>query len=309
MECVKEFMDTSTIHGLSRISSTKRFARFFWILIVIVGLFGAGCLIYESWYNWGQSPITTTIENLPISKITFPNVTVCPPKNLFLNLHHDIEKSENVKLDTNTRKEFFELALDEIQDEFYKEIMTNLSKLEDPDRYYNWYHGYTQIKYPQIKNLKHLYFYVSTSATSGNISTQYFDERFDAEKVDGNLYVNMNVYYPSSVRADQNTTIMFNINKKTMKEFSDDDLFYMDVFGGYVDAELTHLTKKITAPDEKLGRYYMRMNREVSADDISHMDLDMMPGFRLTWNYNKHVEAENTYSKSDRTKEFVRYIL
>ena len=137
MENVKEFMDTSTIHGLSRISSTKRFARFFWILIVIVGLFGAGCLIYESWYNWGQSPITTTIENLPISKITFPNVTVCPPKNLFLNLNHDIEKSENVKLDTNTRKEFFELALDEIQDEFYKEIVTNLSKLEDPDRYYN----------------------------------------------------------------------------------------------------------------------------------------------------------------------------
>ena len=37
--------------------------------------------------------------------------------------------------------------------------------------------------------------------------------------------------------------------------------------------------------------------REVSADEINNMDLDMMPGFRFTWHYNKHVEPENIYSR------------
>ena len=39
------------------------------------------------------------------------------------------------------------------------------------------------------------------------------------------------------------------------------------------------------------------------------MDIDMMPGFRLTWNYNKHIEPEAKYSSWTVTKQFVRYNL
>ena len=148
MENIKAFLGSSTIHGLYYISVGRKWSRLFWTLIVIGGFSGAGCLIYTSFHNWKQSPISTTIETLPISQITFPNVTVCPPKNSFLNLNHDIKQSENIKLDNDTREELFDFALDVIQDEFHKEIMTNLSKVEDPDRYYNWYHGYTRIRYP-----------------------------------------------------------------------------------------------------------------------------------------------------------------
>ena len=87
MEHVKTFLDTSTIHGLSWISGTKSWLRLFWILVVIGGFSGAGYLIYTSFNNWEQSPISTTIETLPISRIIFPNITVCPPKQLFLNLN------------------------------------------------------------------------------------------------------------------------------------------------------------------------------------------------------------------------------
>ena len=90
MKQVKEFLDTSTIHGLSWISSTRRWSRLLWLLIVIGGFSGAGYLIYESFHNWAQSPISTTVETLPISQVTFPNVTVCPPKTLFPNLNYDI---------------------------------------------------------------------------------------------------------------------------------------------------------------------------------------------------------------------------
>ena len=148
MNHIKEFLDTSTIHGMSWISVSNGFSRILWISIVIGGFSGAGFLIFESFKSWADSPISTTIETLPISQITFPNVTVYPPKNSFLNLNHDIKQSENIKLDNDTREELFDFALDVIQDEFHKEIMTNLSKVEDPDRYYNWYHGYTRIRYP-----------------------------------------------------------------------------------------------------------------------------------------------------------------
>ena len=37
-----------------------------------LGFTGAGVLIYQSFKSWADSPIVTTIENLPIEKFTFP---------------------------------------------------------------------------------------------------------------------------------------------------------------------------------------------------------------------------------------------
>ena len=148
MEYFKTFLDSSTIHGLNYISSSRKWSRLFWIFVVIGGFSSAAYLIYESFANWKQSPISTTIETLPISQITFPNVTVCPPKNSFLNLNYDILQSEKVKINKEMKDKMIETTLVTIQDHFFKEMMANLSKIVDPDRYYNWYHGYTEIKYP-----------------------------------------------------------------------------------------------------------------------------------------------------------------
>ena len=306
MDYVKEFLDTSTIHGLSRISSTRRLLRLFWILIVIGGFSGAGYLIYKSFETWQQSPITTTIEALPISQIRFPNVTVCPPKNSFLNLNYDIQQSENVGLENNTRKELLDFALDVIQGEFYKVMMRNLSKVEDPDRYYNWYHGYTRIVYPYFKD-EQLYYNVFTSAKSGNISTKYFGDKFDNIKVENNIMIRINLEVPQSVKGYHNTTLMFGINKKTMNEVSDYDKLCMYPVDKCFDADQTYWSKNITPDPGKT--YQLELNRQVSADDISNMDLDMMPGFRYTWRYNNHVEAETLHSNRGNkgtTKQFVR---
>ena len=130
MEHIQTFLESSTIHGLSWISSTRRWSRLFWILVVIGGFSGAGYLIYSSFDNWEKSPITTTIESLPISKITLPNITVCPPKNSYLNLNPLIMKSEKFKLDGKSRQQVLDYSLDVIQDAFYQEIMKNLSKIK-----------------------------------------------------------------------------------------------------------------------------------------------------------------------------------
>ena len=108
------------------ISSTRSYVKLFWILVVVGGFAAAIWMIFESFENWRQKPISTTVEIVPISEIIFPNVTVCPPRNLFLNLNYDITKSENVKLNKDLRNKLLDYSLDVIQQEFYKEVMANL---------------------------------------------------------------------------------------------------------------------------------------------------------------------------------------
>ena len=301
MEHIITFLGTSTIHGLSYISSTRKWLRLFWIFVVLGGFSVAGYLIYTSFNNWKQSPISTTIETLPISQITFPNVTVCPSKNLFLNLNYDILQSENVKLDNNTREQLIEASLNAFQDHFYKEVMVNITKVEDPDRYYNWYHGNTAIQYPFYSGVFHQLMYnMVTNAASGNISTQYFDDNVDADKVDCDICIALIVNVPTSVVGDNNVTFMFDVSKRTMKDVNDNDKMQVEYMN--MAADQTHKSLNITAPS---ASYYFRLDRKVTQDDITNMKLDRMPGFRLSWKYDREIQPE-AFINSGTTKEFVR---
>ena len=143
MKEIKNFLELSTIHGLYYISSTRKLARFAWILVVITGFCEAAYLIRESFNNWSDNPIKTTIETQDVSQITFPNVSVCPPRGSLTNLNYDIIHSQDKKLDEDTRTKLFENALDIIQNVYFAELMSNLSKVLETNRYYNWYYGFT----------------------------------------------------------------------------------------------------------------------------------------------------------------------
>ena len=67
-------------------------------------------------------------EVYSIRELKFPNVTVCPPKNSVLNLNYDVVESNNKSLDKNMRESITEYAIEIIQNEFYHEIMRNMSK-------------------------------------------------------------------------------------------------------------------------------------------------------------------------------------
>ena len=83
MEGVREFLESSTIHGLTYISTTRGSLKVIWIVIVISGFFTAGLFINNAFLDWEKSPIDTSIETFPISDAYFPNVVVCPPKEEF----------------------------------------------------------------------------------------------------------------------------------------------------------------------------------------------------------------------------------
>jgi hypothetical protein len=55
------------------------FSSTFQLIITILGFIGAGLMILESFNDWDESPLLTTIQSIdaPITDLLFPTVTVC----------------------------------------------------------------------------------------------------------------------------------------------------------------------------------------------------------------------------------------
>ena len=77
MEGIKDFLESSTIHGLTYISTTKNLlVKLFWVCVVTGDFITDGILINSTVDSWKSHPIATTIETFPIDKVKFPKVTV-----------------------------------------------------------------------------------------------------------------------------------------------------------------------------------------------------------------------------------------
>ena len=307
MENVRNFLESSTIHGLAYIATGRKYVRLFWTLVVIAGFTGAGYMIYESFQSWADSPVKTTIETLPISEITFPKVTVCPPKNTYTDLNYDLMMVENMTLDNDTRNELRNYAVELLYDHLYDDMMANLSKLEDKYRYYNWYHGYSGISLPYYSSGLGRVWSVYNTASSGTISTQYFGEEFDAEKVETHLYYTVKVFLPDSVRNNPNVSLHFDIEKLSMKDLPSGGINTFGLSGSrfliFIDDDITHVSQNYTPLANTIPSYYIEIRRKVFPRDVTQQKLQMMPGFRLTWHYSgMKVESEARYVN----KAFVR---
>ena len=130
----------------------------------------------ESFESWSESPVKTTIETMPITELKFPEVTVCPPSDTFTDLNYDLMLAEKISLDDNMRNEMLKYAIELIEeDELFN---NNLTKLEEENRYYNWYYGFTDIVIPNFSASRYenvpsrLIFYIYTSTTAGGFLLQ-----------------------------------------------------------------------------------------------------------------------------------------
>ena len=314
MEDFKTFLESSTIHGLAHISTNRRLVRLLWICIVLVGFTTSAVIIYHSFQAWEESPVTTTIETLPITEITLPKVTVCPPKNTFTNLNYDLMMLENMNktLDIDTRNELTQFALSNVPS-----INTNM--YVDSDRYYNWYHGYTRMDSPYLVpyldfsgGFKHN---VETTATSGTISTRKFGDNFDVDEVERQTKIEIKIYPPESFQKNANAKLHFEIQKISMTDLIGGgyDNFYINsnfdalsVDGMNVRQNFTYSSFLNGFPYQ--GYYYVLLERKVTVQDIMNQKLLHMPGFKFSWYYTGiEMLPEAKYSNETDTIEFVRY--
>ena len=145
---VKEFLESSTIHGLSYIAANRRLIRLFWICVVITGFIGAAVMIQQSFSSWAESPITTTINTLPIYELEFPNVTVCPPRNSFTNLNLDIVRSSKLSLSEGQRQALSEQVSEVVFTSNMEKKLATYNEYEEKDKHRNQYYGLSKIILP-----------------------------------------------------------------------------------------------------------------------------------------------------------------
>ena len=131
----REFLESSTIHGLVHISSAKsRAARVAWVAIVVACFAFAIHMITRSYKEWQESPVSTTITTHPITELEFPTVTVCPPRGSNTAVNHLLEKVKDVNFTERKRQELVAISREiflEIPNRKHAEEMTELLSTEN----------------------------------------------------------------------------------------------------------------------------------------------------------------------------------
>ena len=246
MNHLKKFLQSSSINGLNHISDSTTKVRIFWIFVVTSGFIGAGYMIHKSFQSWNVSPIKTTIETHSIQAITFPKITVCPPKNTYTDLNYDLMMTANTSLTDETRNELKTYAMELLHNYLHRQIMKNLSKLEEDNRYYNWYNGYSKFKPvdPGFNGFD-IYYDVFSSASSGSVTTQHFLEKFDPDLVETSIHCGVQIFPHRVSGLNKNLTLHINIEKVSLQKNSNEE-FYIDYDA--INADINAFTKNFTPP-------------------------------------------------------------
>ena len=177
MDVVKEYLTSSTIHGLYYIGSTNsRLLRFFWIIIIVASFTISLSMICTSFSSWEKAPVISTIETKPISEARFPTVTVCPPEGSNTILNYDISNSENHTLD-----DISSILLTDAVDEFvlkesfemFVQEMNALSNFEYIQSMYN-----ERAMYELVNSNSTAFTTFTTNFEKGKLTTAWFRSKF-----------------------------------------------------------------------------------------------------------------------------------
>ena len=305
MKEIRIFLESSSIAGLNHIATSTKYAKLFWIFAVVSGFIGAGYLINMSFQSWSMSPVTTTVETLPLSRITLPKVTVCPPENTFTDLNYDLMRAENLALDDDQKYQLFEMALGFIERKYFDKSLKLLDKFTEKNRSFNWYLGFTEIITPYYstwKNKNTLKFPFKTSASNGTVTSQYFEEPFQSNKLDKNVEFSIQILTLHYIDGfDPNMTLHVKFEQTTGFNHS-----IQDKEGNKIifDSNNTIAYSPIQYD------YYFDIKRNIEDKKLEEMNLLSVPGFRLSW-YISGAEVTPEpglgHYALDRMKRFKRY--
>ena len=119
--------------------------------------------------------------------------------------------------------------------------------------------------------------------------------------MDGKFFFQIKVYVNRTVKDDTSAILWFNLDKNTMKEFSDYDTISIKTLGD-IDADKTHVSRNITGP------FWIKLYRKVEDEDIRNIKQDKMPGFRFNWKYDEEVVILPQYKTYKTVIEFIRLV-
>ena len=97
-------------------------------------------------------------------------------------------------------------------------------------------------------------YYIGTSSTSGTISTQFFKENFDPDKVELSFMYEVAINPPKNILSYENVTLHFEIEKVSMKNILTNMGKDTVTFDNYmsIDEDLNYIHKNYTQSDKGL---------------------------------------------------------
>ena len=188
--------------------------------------------------------------------------------------------------------------------------LDNITKLQEDNRFYNWYHGYSEISLP-IEDYRGVFNYrISSAADSGVVKTQNFGEAFKENLLEKKLLYTVKVIPPENIQNNWNMTVHFRLEKQSIKDlyngirYNDGDKDVMKLNYQTVDADMTIIYKNFT-----VSPYLepVTLERKLTETDLSN--LTNMPGFKVTWYYSggdEEVVSQSKYLNEDMNKYFIR---
>ncbi|XP_058826840.1 pickpocket protein 28-like [Topomyia yanbarensis] len=131
----REYCSTSTVHGVSYISSRRsRLERIWWFVVIVLAVYGCGRLIEKVYRKWDENPVIVSFDEqpTPVWTIPFPAITICPAAKIRSELMNFTESfyrfaygTRNETLDQASLDEL--LAVLQICDRFFHSSVQNLS--------------------------------------------------------------------------------------------------------------------------------------------------------------------------------------
>ena len=211
MEDLKEFLESTTIHGLTYIATAKSiFSKFFWIIIMVLSFVTSIILIESLFSSWSANPVSTTVETKSISKSPFPRVSVCPPANSMTSMNWDLKKAENLNLTEGFKQHLANISAELIEDEAFNVLEREEKKFVEENKFLNWYTGFTKPTLPHNEIYAGYKYSLFTSAVKGSISTPDFQEPFKLEKFKKKCLYEYAIYLTENI-VNITTSMVLNI--------------------------------------------------------------------------------------------------
>ena len=211
----------------------------------------------------------------------------------------------NLTIDNERKQELIDTESAKIHDSYIYKILKNLSKIEEENKFYNWYHGYTRIfKGLPVWESDRQNYNIFTSATSGSIKTQYYGYQYDPEKIEKKLFYRVTLYAPFWIVGNPDYTLTLEIEKVSMRVPPDVMILQYGLSISKFDIENKLVVVNITKPSRTT---ILSFSREADSSQIGmNTFLGSIPGFNLKWNYNQYFDPETKFQDSVLNSQFRR---
>ena len=220
MDIFKEFLESSTIHGLVYISTSKTtILKAIWSVIVVIAFSTALKLISNSYVEWNIDPVSTSVSTHPIHELDFPNITICPPTGYNTALNYDLVQAGKLILTEEERDNITLAAKKAFLIDSYNDFSDLMLAVTNPTNIDAINSGLQRAPQPYSQDG----FEVTSWAPSGSISTPWFGQKFGGEsKLDQLFYKTNHSYHyildmsqiPSTATLDKSLFLVLEIEVK-----------------------------------------------------------------------------------------------